>query len=95
MYQGLVSMILIDNEICQGENVSPILFSLYLNDLEDYLVSYGFKGVFTTIDKQDHPIDIENSTRVPVGDDLSYNEWFLKHPPKKKKFKRKTLFICC
>ena len=22
--------------------------------------------------------DIENTTRVPVGDDLSYNEWFLK-----------------
>ena len=22
--------------------------------------------------------DIENITRVPVGDDLSYNEWFLK-----------------
>ena len=21
---------------------------------------------------------IENTTRVPVGDDLSYNEWFLK-----------------
>ena len=23
--------------------------------------------------------EIENTTRVPVGDDLSYNEWFLKH----------------
>ena len=23
-------------------------------------------------------INIENTTRVPVGDDLSYNEWFLK-----------------
>ena len=23
-------------------------------------------------------IYIENTTRVPVGDDLSYNEWFLK-----------------
>ena len=35
--------------------------------------------------------DIENTMRVPVGDDLSYT-----HPPKeKKKFKRKTLFICC
>ena len=21
---------------------------------------------------------IENTTRVPIGDDLSYNEWFLK-----------------
>ena len=45
MYEGLVSMILINNEIRTGEYVSPILFSLYLNDLEDYLVSYGFKGV--------------------------------------------------
>ena len=25
-----------------------------------------------------HSVDIENTTRVPVGDDLSYNEWFLK-----------------
>ena len=23
-------------------------------------------------------VHIENTTRVPVGDDLSYNEWFLK-----------------
>ena len=23
-------------------------------------------------------VDIENTTQVPVGDDLSYNEWFLK-----------------
>ena len=24
------------------------------------------------------PADIENTTRVPMGDDLSYNEWFPK-----------------
>ena len=24
-------------------------------------------------------MEIENTTLVPVGDDLSYNEWFLKH----------------
>ena len=30
----------------------------YLNDLENYLASYECKGVSTTINKQDHPIDI-------------------------------------
>ena len=29
----------------QGENLSPILFSLYLNDLENYLMSNGANGI--------------------------------------------------
>ena len=68
MYQGLKSMILVNNQhstlfpcnngIRQGENLSPVLFSLYLNDLEDYLSSHGCEGVSPTIDNQDHPIDI-------------------------------------
>ena len=29
----------------QGENLSPILFSLFLNDLDDYLISKGNSGV--------------------------------------------------
>ena len=51
MYQGLKSLILVNNKqsalfpcsigIRQGENLSPVLFSLYLNDLEDYLINQG------------------------------------------------------
>ena len=51
MYQGLKSLILVNNKqsalftcnigIRQGENLSPVLFSLYLNDLEDYLSNQG------------------------------------------------------
>ena len=29
----------------QGENLSPILFSLFLNDLEDYMSAYGCNGI--------------------------------------------------
>ena len=29
----------------QGENLSPILFSLYLNDLENYLMTNGANGI--------------------------------------------------
>ena len=29
----------------QGENLSPILFSLYLNDLENYLMKYGANDI--------------------------------------------------
>ena len=49
MYQGLKSLILVNNiqsalfpcniGIRQGENLLPVLFSLYLNDLEDYLIN--------------------------------------------------------
>ena len=31
--------------VVQGENLSPILFSLYLNDLENYLMSNGANGI--------------------------------------------------
>ena len=34
-----------------------------------HVIFYGYISV---------TIYIENTTRVPVGDDLSYNEWFLK-----------------
>ena len=47
-----------NNGIRQGENVSPILFSLYLNVLEDYLSSHGCEGVSPTTYNHDHPIDI-------------------------------------
>ena len=51
MYQGIKSCIRLHSELSelfpcnlgvrQGENLSPILFSLYLNDLESYLLSYN------------------------------------------------------
>ena len=42
--------------------------------LYEILFLISRKGTFF----MDHSTDIENTTRVPVGDDLSYNEWFLK-----------------
>ena len=68
MYQDLKSMILVNNQqsilfpcnngIRQRENLSPVLFSLYLNDLEDCLSSHGCEGVSPTTDNQHHPLDI-------------------------------------
>ena len=55
MYQGIKSRIVHDNEISayfmcnnglrQGENLSPFLFSLYLNDVEDYFVMNDVIGL--------------------------------------------------
>ena len=68
MYQGLKSIILVNNKqsalfpcnigIRQGENLSPILFSLYLNDIEDYLTNHGCQGVAPMSDNQNSPLDI-------------------------------------
>ena len=50
LYQGLVNnkqyaLFSCKIGICQGGNVSLVLFSLYLNDLEDYLSNQGCEGV--------------------------------------------------
>ena len=36
----------------QGENLSPLLFSLYLNDLETFLLNQGCDGVNVNITDQ-------------------------------------------
>ena len=60
MYQGIKSCIDIHNEYSElfpcnigvrhSENVSPVLFSLYLNDSESYLQSHNRNGVSPDID---------------------------------------------
>ena len=68
MYQGLKSLILVNNKqsalfpcnigIRQCENLSPVLFSLYLNDLEDYLINQGCEGVSPMSNNQNQTLDI-------------------------------------
>ena len=51
MYEGVRSCVFTGNMksnyftsnagVCQGENLSPLLFSLYINDLEEYLLAKG------------------------------------------------------
>ena len=58
MYQGIKSIVSVKDEnspffacdcgVRQGENLSPILFSLYLNDLEHFLLHNDLHGI--TID---------------------------------------------
>ena len=61
MYNGIKSSISINGEsspffacdcgVRQGENLSPVMFSLYLNDLESFLMHKGLPGI--TVDVND------------------------------------------
>ena len=52
MYKGIKSKVQIGHDVSdyfmckvgvrQGENLSPFLFSIYINNLEDYLLRNGF-----------------------------------------------------
>ena len=37
----------------QGENLSPVLFSLFINDLEDYLTQHGCEGIKLEYDDEE------------------------------------------
>ena len=62
MYQGIKSIIFVNNKksplfpcsngVRQGERLSPIVFSLYLNNLEHYLLNHGFEGVSSIPDNK-------------------------------------------
>lgn len=66
MYEGIKSSVSINGEnspfftcdcgVRQGENLSPVLFSLYLNDLESFLLHKNMSGI--TIDISDDDIMI-------------------------------------
>ena len=54
MYKGIKSKVQIGHDVSdyfmckvgvrQGENLSPFLFSIYINDLEEYLLRNGVNG---------------------------------------------------
>ena len=66
MYQGIKSSVSVRDEnsfffecdcgVRQGENLSPILFALYLNDLEHLLLHINLHGI--TLDINDNGIMI-------------------------------------
>ena len=59
MYENIKSRVKYDNqlnygftcllEVRQGECLSPILFSMYVNDLEEPLIVHNFKGIEISI----------------------------------------------
>ena len=68
MYKGIKSMLKINGMLSdfvncnigvrQGENLSPFLFSLYINDLEEFLVEKNVLGIHSISN------DIENELFV-------------------------------
>jgi hypothetical protein len=68
MYEGIKSLVYVNNKksmlfscdkgVRQGENLSPVLFSLYLNDLENYLLNHDCKGVASIPANKINPLDI-------------------------------------
>ena len=50
-----------DNDIRQGENLSPFLFAIFLNDLEDFLENHNVTGLLTISQ------DIENIMNVYIN----------------------------
>ena len=68
MYQGIKSRIVLNgnkseyflcqNGLRQGENLSPFLFSLYLNDLEQFLSSSNVNGVSCINDEIEEKLGI-------------------------------------
>ena len=63
MYQNIKSCISFNGEISsfflssrgvrQGENLSPVLFSIFLNDLETFLASYNCTGIYINFNYDD------------------------------------------
>ena len=68
MYKGIKSCVSVNNEcsqlffcntgVRQGENLSPVLFSLYLNDLENHLLNLNCTGVAPIIEAQDNFLEL-------------------------------------
>ena len=63
MYSGIKSSISVNGEnspffacdcgVRQGENLSPVMFSLYLNDLESFLMHKGLSGITVGVNNEE------------------------------------------
>ncbi|MCG8033764.1 MAG: reverse transcriptase family protein [Candidatus Thiodiazotropha taylori] len=78
MYEGIKSSVSINGNnsaffacdcgVRQGENLSPLLFSIYLNDLESYLLHKGLSGITVDINDDDIMIYLRIFTLLYADD---------------------------
>ena len=69
MYSGIKSSISVNGEnspffacdcgVRQGDNRSPVMFSLYLNDLESFLMHKGLSGITVDVNDEEFMIYIK------------------------------------
>ena len=83
MYENIKSCVRINNEtsaffpsecgVRQGENLSPLLFSMYLDDLENFIISGGVDGINLEIRTNEVQVYLKPLILLYAGDTIIFS----------------------